>query len=71
MSNIKQIIIKRKTWKVDEGIIGDVTRKETLEKFIDRVTETANSYEHDEGGKVKNISYIDEDTAILVCREDN
>lgn len=64
---INQILVKRETYNVDEGIQGFsdwVTKKEDLEVFMKRVTQKAN----DLNAKIINICYLD-DSAIIVYKE--
>lgn len=64
---IKQIFIKRDSYQVDEGYMGFtdwVTKKENMEKFMEKVGKKANSL----NGKVINISYLSEG-AIIVYKE--
>lgn len=65
---IKQVIIERKSTRVDRGTMGFhdyVTEKEDIETFCFRVEEYANRVT----GKVINIAYPNEDLAIIVYKE--
>lgn len=65
---IKQVIIKRSSKTVDEGIMGFpdyTTHKEQFEEFSERVLKCAN----DVCGKVINIAYPTEDLAIIIYKE--
>lgn len=65
---IKQVIIERKSTRVDRGTMGFhdyETEKEDIETFCFRVEEYANRVT----GKVINIAYPNEDLAIIVYKE--
>ena len=70
MKKIKQIVVKRESHKIDEGTMGFhdyVTVKEDFAKFVDRVTNTCKTVD----GKILNISYPNEDIAVIVIRYKN
>lgn len=70
MQKIKQIVIKRESYKRDEGTMGFhdyVTVKEDFNKFVDRVTEVCETVD----GKFLSVSYPNEDTAVIMYRWSN
>ena len=70
MQKIKQIVIKRDSYKRDEGTMGFhdyVMVKEDFNKFVDRVTEACETVD----GKFLSVSYPNEDTAVIMYRWSN
>lgn len=67
MKEIKQFVAKRKSYKRDEGTMGFhdyVTVKEDFTEFVERVTKACETV----NGKILNISYPNEDIAVIVIR---
>lgn len=62
---INQLIVERKVWYEDARCIGFHVY-EDYTKFINRVTEQAN----DLNGDIINIVYPNENTAVIVWRQD-
>lgn len=67
MKKIKQIVVKRESHKRDEGTMGFhdyVTVKEDFTEFVEMVTKACETV----NGKILNISYPNEDIAVIVIR---
>lgn len=67
MKKIEQIVVKRESHKRDEGTMGFhdyVTVKEDFTEFVERVTKACETV----NGKILNISYPNEDIAVIVIR---
>lgn len=70
MKEIKQIVVKRESHKRDEGTMGFhdyVMVKEDFAEFVERVTKACETV----NGKILNISYPNEDIAVIVIRYKN
>ena len=67
MKKIEQIVVKRESHKIDEGTMGFhdyVMVKEYFDEFVERVTKACETV----NGKILNISYPNEDIAVIVIR---
>lgn len=72
MRLVNQVLVIRDSYEVDEGTMGFtdyVTKKEDFQNFVSNVTNKANDLVKS-GNKVLNIAYHNEDTAIIVYKED-
>ena len=67
MQELKQVIVNRNSAEKDQGILYDheyVIIKETFIDFVRRVTQACNCIH----GEVLSVSYVDEDTAVILYR---
>lgn len=65
--DVDQVIVNRKSAEKDQGVLYDheyVIVKETFIDFVRRVTQICNSTH----GEVLSVSYVNEDTAVIVYR---
>ena len=70
MKKIEQIVVKRESHKRDEGPMGFhdyVMVKEDFAEFVDRTTKVCETV----NGKILNVSYPNEDIAVIVIRYKN
>lgn len=71
MRLVNQVLVIRDSYEVDEGTMGFpdyVTKKENFQNFVSNVTNKANDLVKS-GNKILNITYPNEDTAIIVYKE--
>lgn len=71
-TEIKQILISRDSYTIDEGTMGFhdyTTHKEDIKSFIDNVSRVANDLKHKCDCEIINISYINEDLASIIYRK--
>lgn len=71
MRLVNQVLVIRDSYEVDEGTMGFtdyVTKKEDFQNFVSNVTNKANDLVKS-GNKILNITYPNEDTAIIVYKE--
>lgn len=70
MQKLKQMVIKRESHNRNEGTMrfhDYVIVKENFNKFVDRVTKVCETV----NGKILNVSYPNEDVAVIVIRYKN
>lgn len=71
-TEIKQALVSRDSYTIDEGTMGFhdyTTHKEDMKSFIDSVSSVANDLEHKCDCEIINISYINEDLASIIYRK--